>query len=97
MSIRQMLPLSQMLRSGVAKRICDPEPKAVFMHCFEHSLNLAASDAIKQSKLMSDALGTMHEITTLIKYSPRRDGIFQHLKESLPGSSAPGLRGFLPN
>ena len=83
-------------KSGVAKRICDLEPRAVFMHCFGHSLSLAASDAIKQSKLMSDALRTTHEITKLIKYSPPRDGIFQHLKESLPGSSAPGLRVLCP-
>ena len=69
-------------KSGVAKRICDLEPRAVFMHCFGHSLNLAASDAIKQSKLMSDALETTHKITKLIKYSPQRDGIFQHLKEA---------------
>ena len=69
-------------KSGVAKRICDLEPRAVFIHCFGHSLNLAASDAIKQSKLMSDALETTHEITKLIKYSPQRDGIFQHLKEA---------------
>ena len=39
---------------------------------------------------------TTHEITKLIKYSPRRDGIFQQLKESLPGSSAPGLRVLCP-
>ena len=43
-------------KSGVAKRICDLEPRAVFMHCFEHPLSLAASDAIKQSKLISDPL-----------------------------------------
>ena len=83
-------------KSGVAKRICDLEPRAAFMHCFGHSLNLAASDAIKQSKLMSDTLGTTHEITKLIKYSPRRDGIFQHQKESPPGGSAPGLRVLCP-
>ena len=40
------------------------------------SLNLAASDALKGSKLMKDALETVHEISKLIKYSPRREGIF---------------------
>ena len=69
-------------KSGVAKRIRDLEPRAVFMHCFGHSLNLAASDAIKQFKLMSDALGITHEITKLIKYSPQHDGIFKHLKKA---------------
>ena len=31
-------------RTGVAKRIMDEEPRAVFTHCYGHSLNLAASD-----------------------------------------------------
>ena len=80
--IRMNLPISRLrgqcyngasvmsgAKGGVAKQIHDLEPRAEFMHCFGHSLNLAASDAIKQSKLMSDALGTTHEITKLIKYS----------------------------
>ena len=41
---------------------------------------------------MRDALETTHEITKLIKYSPRREGIFQKMKESLPASSSPGVR-----
>ena len=58
-------------------------------YCYGHSLNLAASDALKQSKVMKDALETVHEVTKLIKFSPRREGIFQKLKE---GSSNPGIR-----
>ena len=63
------------IRSGVAKRVLDEESRAVFMHCYSHSLNLAASDAIKKSQLMKSALETTHEITKLIKKSFRRDGI----------------------
>lgn len=37
-------------RSGVAKRVQDEEGRAVFTHCYSHSLNLAASDSIKKSK-----------------------------------------------
>ena len=33
-------------KSGVAKSIMDEEPRAVYTHCYGHSLNLAASDAI---------------------------------------------------
>ena len=39
-------------RSGVAKSIMDEEPRAVYTHCYCHSLNLAANDAIRNSKLM---------------------------------------------
>ena len=43
---------------------------------------------------MKDALETVHEISKLIKYSPRREGIFQKLKEDLP--SNPGIRVLCP-
>ena len=58
-------------RSGVSTQISQTEPRAVYTHCYGHSLNLAASDALKGSKLMKDALETVHEISKLIKYSPR--------------------------
>ena len=32
-------------KSGVAKRLSDEEPRAVFTHCYGHALNLACSDA----------------------------------------------------
>ena len=68
------------IRSGVAKRVQDEESRAVFTHCYSHSLNLAASDSVKNSELVKSALETTHEITKLIKKSPRRDGIFKELK-----------------
>ena len=33
-------------RSGVAKRITDLQPKAIYTHCYGHALNLAACDTI---------------------------------------------------
>lgn len=36
---------------------------------------------------MGDALETTHEITQLIKYSPRREAIFQKVKDSYPSES----------
>ena len=83
-------------KSGVAKRIQDLEPRAVYTHCYGHSLNLAASDTMKSSELMRNALETTHEITKLIKYSPRRDGIFHELKESHATNSTPGIRVLCP-
>ena len=35
-------------KSGVAKRISEGEPRAVYTHCYGHSINLAACDTIKQ-------------------------------------------------
>ena len=63
-------------RTRVAKRISELVLRALFTHCYGHALNLAACDTIKRMKVMKDALETTHEITKLIKYSPRREGIF---------------------
>ena len=76
-------------RNGVAKRISDLEPRAIFTHFYGHALNLAASDAIRQLNIMKDALDKTHEIIKLIKYSPRREAIFKDLKEAIPGESNP--------
>ncbi len=80
-------------KNGVAKRISELEPRAIFTH---HALNLAASDTIKQSKIMKDALDTTHEVTKLINYSPRREAIFKDIKEAIPGESNPGIRVLCP-
>ena len=46
-------------------------------------------------KVMRDALETTHEVTKLIKYSPRRESIFQQIK-SVSASNSPGIRVLCP-
>lgn len=83
-------------KHGVVKLIQDLEPRAVYTHCYGHALNLAAADTLKQCKIMKDALETTREITKLIKFSPRREGIFRSLKETLPAGSTLGVRVLCP-
>ena len=78
-------------KSGVVTRLNAAEPRAVFTHCYGHSLNLACSDTIKKCKLMQDALDTTHEVIKLVKKSPARDAIFKQLKEEM-ASDSPGIR-----
>ena len=73
------------LRNGVAKQIQDAEPRAIYTHCYGHSLSLAASDTIRSCKPLKAALETTHEITKLVKYSPRRDEIKDELVPDTPG------------
>lgn len=68
-------------RNGVAKQIADIEKHAVFTHCYGHALNLACSDSVKGCKIIKDSLDIAYEITKLIKFSPRREGIFNTLKK----------------
>ena len=67
-------------RSGVAKKILDIERRAIYTHCYGHSINLAVNDAMKLCKPIKISLEITHEITKLIKYSPRREELFRSLK-----------------
>ena len=82
-------------KTGVSTQLQELKPRAVYTHCYEHALNLAASDALKGPKPMKNALETTHEATKLIKYSPRRDNAFKTINgEMSPGS--PGIRVLCP-
>ena len=51
-------------KHGIAKQISDLEPRAVYIHCYDHALNLAPADTLKLSQLMRDSLDITWEITT---------------------------------
>ena len=55
------------LRGGLAKMITDDEPRALYIHCYGHALNLACSDAVKNSKIIKNSLDTAYEIIKLVK------------------------------
>ena len=82
-------------RNGVAKRLADEESRAVYTHCYGHALNLAASDTLRQLKLLKDALDTTSEVSRLIKFSPKRDTLLEKLKDSL-APDTPGFRVLCP-
>jgi len=83
------------IRQGVATVIQAEQPNAFYTHCYGHSLNLAIADTIKSSATMKRALDICHEVTKLVKYSPRRQNAFNKLKEELsPGN--PGVRTLCP-
>ena len=65
-------------RAGVAVKIQELEPRAVFTHCYGHALNLhvAVSDTITKLPRMKDCLDTScYEIVKLIKFSPKREAM----------------------
>ena len=83
------------LRNGVAKQIEEMERKAIYTHCYGHSINLAASDTLQGCKVMKTSLETTHEITKLVKYSPRRQNLFDDIKEEMAPDD-PGIRVLCP-
>ena len=65
------------LRNGVAAQVQKLEPRAIYTHCYGHSLNLAAGDTIKRCTVLKKALDITYEMSKLIKYSPKRDAMFR--------------------
>ena len=83
-------------RSGVATKIYEEERRALYTHLYGHSITLAASDAIKRTKVMKHAMETAHEITKLVKYLPSWEQIFHNHKVAKNDHHGPGLRVLCP-
>jgi len=83
-------------RSGFVTKLSALEHRALYTHCYGHTLSLATQDALKGIKIMEETLETVYEITKLIKKSPKRDVLFQKFKDDVtPGS--PGIRCVMSN
>ena len=82
-------------RNGVATQLRDEENRAVFLQCYGHALNLAVGDSVKNSKLLKDALEITFEVSKLVKFSPKRDVMFEKLKDKL-APDTPGFRVLCP-
>ena len=79
--------------SGVAARIQQEEPKALFVHCFAHSVNLCLQECGRQSKVIRDALSLVNEVCNFIRLSPKRLSLFERMKsESGMSSKLPTLK-----
>ena len=72
-------------KSGVATQISKIQPKALLTHCYGHSLSLAIKDLTSNCKILGDTMGTVGEITVLIKYSPKREKMLGSLIQNVEG------------
>ena len=70
---------------GVAARVREVSPRAVYVHCYGHRLNLALQDTLKDNECLRNALGV---IQTLHNYfnTPKRESILSNVSVS-DGSS----------
>ena len=88
-------------KKGVSALVQEVEPRAIYIHCNAHSLNLGVSDAIKGSKknpgskVLRDALDNSNEVIKLIKLSPKREAILSRIKDEADDSNV-GINTFCP-
>ena len=82
-------------KGGVATLIQKEAHKAEVTYCYGHSLQLDVCNTMKSVKHFSDIFDTVYGITKLLKYSPKRDAIFEKIKKEIaPGT--PGFRALCP-
>ena len=81
--------------NGVVKKFQEIEPRAIYIHCFGHLVNLATGDCIRNNRILQDALDNAFEIIKLIKKSPKREAIFKRMKREF-GDTSTGIRSLCP-
>lgn len=65
------------IHTGVQKRIREENSKAVYVHCTNHSLNLALQDASSRVTCIRDALALANELTVFFRDSAKRTAVFE--------------------
>ena len=82
-------------RNDIATQFSRGEPRAIFIHCYGHALNLAVGDCVKKKTILRDTLDVTFEISKLVKFSPCRDTEFEKIKSQL-APDTPGFRTLCP-
>lgn len=67
--------------TGLQKRICDVQPKALFIHCLNHSLNLSFQDAVSCIPQFRDAINQIRELINFARDSPKRLAWFESFQQ----------------
>ena len=81
--------------NGVAARLKKEEPKAHYVHCLAHSLNLCLQECGGKCSPIKDALFLTGELANLIRASPKRLALFNQLRSEL-APYAPGIKPLCP-
>ena len=76
-------------RSGVPARISSENPRALYIHCGNHSLDLALHDCVKESKIISDTLKVVQDLAVFIRSSPTRMAQYQHITKEINDKDTP--------
>ena len=71
-------------KNGVKAQILKEEPRALFTHCYRYALSLSVADTVRMIKCLGSTMDTVHELSKLLQYSPKRSGLFKNLKAELP-------------
>ncbi len=65
------------IKKGVATQLQVDEPRAIYTHCYGHSLNLAAADTIKRCKTMKTAMKYVMKSSSLLSIHQGEKGFLR--------------------
>lgn len=66
--------------TGLQRRIIDVEPRAIFVHCTAHTLNLVVQNTVQNINKVRDFLAVLRSMISFVKDSPERQAIFNSLQ-----------------
>ena len=89
------------IRNGVQALVKQVASQALYVHCLAHSLNLCIQEVSKKCDLVRNVMELIYELVQLIKFSPKRQAIFDHLRKDVALQTggevlAPSLRTLCP-
>lgn len=58
--------------SGLQKRIREEEPRALFVHCNAHNLNLIVQDSLQKINIARKFIGIIKDLINFVRDSPKR-------------------------
>lgn len=85
--------------SGLQQRIQEEEPRALFVHCNAHNLNLVVQDGMEQVLPARKFIGEVKDLINFVRDSPKRLARFQELQaatESSEEKKVPALAAYCP-
>ena len=65
---------------GVGTQISNEVPRAIRIHCFNHSGNLGVSEAIQLIGIICDCLGITYDVINFFEKSPKQTAKLKKLK-----------------
>ena len=68
-------------RVGVAGLMLQEAPRAIYIHCYGHQVNISTQKSMTSVKAFRNCLGTVQEIYNFIEASPKRHTVFKRIQE----------------
>ena len=70
-------------RNRVVVQIKEEKKRALYTHCYAHSLHLVVGDTMKNSAILKHTINNTFELTKLVKKSPKKDSKLKEIQNSL--------------